>query len=669
MRDFHSPKATFSGRAPLLFSLIFVLFFLMLQQAFSLGVQADEGVHITMANEVARGQTIYLDRFENKMPASELLMAGLVKMGARPVETGRLLSIGAMLISGLSLMAITQLILTHASQGLSRRTIQLAGFATLILFYLSPLNIFWSRLFLLESFVIFFASLSALFLLRAIYSPHPQPVRWFVSGLLLGFAILFKQTAVVTVTAYAVFVIGYSLYIVLTGKRSFGTACKHLLIWAAGLLLPLIGFALFLISQGAFAQFRALASGSDRIAPLDNIAEKLAVFWEWGRKRPLFPLTIMSGLLALPRLLKREFAPLYLPLLWLGAELTAIFLPPELGLSWGGFSHYILPTLAASSLLVGLGIGFVFDRVSFGPVPKKAWLAGALLLALLTLWGWGNDLNHVLFTSTYPMSTQAEEKRIGRILASYIPEEQGALVFGNTIFYHWAERPPLPKFFHYPGYFAELEIGRTADAELVPILTHPADHNLNALLVSGYHLQVRLPDTILDPIFAHWEPVARLSYPYQRDAFLFLPRTPLGDPTADPLAIFEQKIALQKIVAQNPIKGAASIQLTWHTLQADNPPYAVFVHLIKEDQTRIAQHDGQPVQGFYPTQLWQEGEVISDFHWLNLPPHESINIETDTLAVGLYNPETGERLIIDAETGQSEYRIPLREVMQLEIIK
>ena len=70
--------------------------------------------------------------------------------------------------------------------------------------------------------------------------------------------------------------------------------------------------------------------------------------------------------------------------------------------------------------------------------------------------------------------------------------------------------------------------------------------------------------------------------------------------------------------------------------------YVVFVHLIDAQDRIWAQHDGAPAAGEAPTSSWVPGQVVSDSHALDLP----IDLPAGSyrLAVGMYNPATGERL-------------------------
>jgi hypothetical protein len=71
---------------------------------------------------------------------------------------------------------------------------------------------------------------------------------------------------------------------------------------------------------------------------------------------------------------------------------------------------------------------------------------------------------------------------------------------------------------------------------------------------------------------------------------------------------------------------------------------------VAEEGEIASQHDGMPVGGLYPTTLWKAGEEVEDEHPLSL--------STDLvpgdyrLLVGLYRPETGERLPVLGSDGQ-----------------
>jgi len=84
------------------------------------------------------------------------------------------------------------------------------------------------------------------------------------------------------------------------------------------------------------------------------------------------------------------------------------------------------------------------------------------------------------------------------------------------------------------------------------------------------------------------------------------------------------------------------VRLYWQARQKTEVDYTVFVHLTDGSGTLWGQHDSQPRNGYYPTSLWEEGELIEDEHLVPIspdaPPGEY------HLLVGLYLLKTGERL-------------------------
>jgi hypothetical protein len=91
-----------------------------------------------------------------------------------------------------------------------------------------------------------------------------------------------------------------------------------------------------------------------------------------------------------------------------------------------------------------------------------------------------------------------------------------------------------------------------------------------------------------------------------------------------------------------------NLALFWTTNERVPLEATVFIHLRAADGFVRDQADGPPVSGQYPTTAWQPGEVIEDIH--RLPPVE--NNQIDHLAIGLYDPLTGERLPAYGPDGQ-----------------
>jgi hypothetical protein len=98
------------------------------------------------------------------------------------------------------------------------------------------------------------------------------------------------------------------------------------------------------------------------------------------------------------------------------------------------------------------------------------------------------------------------------------------------------------------------------------------------------------------------------------------------------------------------------VLLHWQARQPVSANYHVFVHLLDDQDNRIAQSDGQPALWTRPTSSWRPGELIEDRHGLSLP--SDMPPGDYTLIAGLYLPEGGERL----ETGDRKPYVRLGDV-------
>jgi hypothetical protein len=74
-----------------------------------------------------------------------------------------------------------------------------------------------------------------------------------------------------------------------------------------------------------------------------------------------------------------------------------------------------------------------------------------------------------------------------------------------------------------------------------------------------------------------------------------------------------------------------ALTLYWQSLAPVDADYVVFVHLVDAGGEIVAQGDGPPLDGVYPTSYWRPGEVLADGHLLAAGPAGSYR-----LLVGLY---------------------------------
>lgn len=125
-------------------------------------------------------------------------------------------------------------------------------------------------------------------------------------------------------------------------------------------------------------------------------------------------------------------------------------------------------------------------------------------------------------------------------------------------------------------------------------------------------------------------------------------RKPVGELAE--LASFEHRIALvgvdlprTEVAPGEKLSGS----LVWWAKDSISEDYTVFVQLIGRDGL-IAQYDSQPVRGYYPTSLWEIGEIIDDSFQIAISP--DVQEGSYDLIAGLYRSDSGTRLRVNDGT-------------------
>jgi hypothetical protein len=110
------------------------------------------------------------------------------------------------------------------------------------------------------------------------------------------------------------------------------------------------------------------------------------------------------------------------------------------------------------------------------------------------------------------------------------------------------------------------------------------------------------------------------------------------------------------LAAHGPLQADQQLRLnvTWQPLQTFAEDWKVFVHVVDVNGQVVAQFDGQPLEGAYPTSHWIPGELIKDSYPLRLPSAAASG--PYRVYLGLYNEAIGARLPVP---GDSEGRIIL----------
>jgi len=80
----------------------------------------------------------------------------------------------------------------------------------------------------------------------------------------------------------------------------------------------------------------------------------------------------------------------------------------------------------------------------------------------------------------------------------------------------------------------------------------------------------------------------------------------------------------------------------WRSLTPASMDYTLFVQTLSAEGRLVAQQDGPPLDGRYPTSAWSVGDVVSERRSVTLP--DTIAPGTYSVIVGWYAQPSGERL-------------------------
>jgi hypothetical protein len=113
-------------------------------------------------------------------------------------------------------------------------------------------------------------------------------------------------------------------------------------------------------------------------------------------------------------------------------------------------------------------------------------------------------------------------------------------------------------------------------------------------------------------------------------------------------ATFGGDVVLREAVVARSESGQLQVDLYWSAGTALTEQLRVFVHVLQDGQI-VEQSDAPPAQGYWPLAAWQPGVVVRDRHIIDL--EASYDAAQRQIAVGLYEPDTGERLPVMTPAG------------------
>ncbi|HAJ34126.1 MAG TPA: hypothetical protein DCL15_00320 [Chloroflexi bacterium] len=327
---------------------------------------------------------------------------------------------------------------------------------------------------------------------------------------------------------------------------------------------------------------------------------------------------------------------------------------------WRGAAGVDWLPLAVAVAGVSVGLFFLTQELRNtarrnGDERLRNWLYTTALLLLTT----------GLLTYYDTTRTDPELRLVARRLQQEAQAHDGVLLLRPEMTQHFANvyRGALPVF----GLFQRNDLRR----EDTPVLAHMRAQLARLWVVpnylppdqSGWERALRSEDFLLSD--------DRVTGPSQQRLALYALApaaelvesgvgTVFGDPTASSVSEANGWIRLNGygLTPTATPGGQLLLTLLWESLQPVTTDYQVFVHLLDAQGNKLLQRDGQPVVWLRPTSTWQPGDVIVDRYGLLLP--STLPAGRYTLAVGLYDQVTGQRLAVSA--GPASYAIELGPV-------
>jgi hypothetical protein len=117
--------------------------------------------------------------------------------------------------------------------------------------------------------------------------------------------------------------------------------------------------------------------------------------------------------------------------------------------------------------------------------------------------------------------------------------------------------------------------------------------------------------------------------------------------------------ALEINTATLPAGDSLFLTLHWRTHAAIRDDLTAFVHIAADEKSPpVAQRDGAPCQGFYPTSLWRPSDVTPDAFAITIPPETPPG--NYNVYVGWYHPTTLARAVLlsaDVDAGDNRAQI------------
>lgn len=393
---------------------------LLVATTFMVSVGNDVGTFLTIADGVNRGQLPYRDFFDHKPPGIYYLFALILQVSGHSLTAVRVVHLVAIVM----VAGLTALLARRLHDGV---TGMLAG-----LMVLYGGSAFSATQMTAEVWVALFTVCAIGWLLRRWPTSDLAWTDWLLVGLLLGLATLFKQTALLTLLAVAIWA-GFC-----PDPRI--TLTRRLPGLFLGFAMPIILAGLYFASQNGLTELwtdvvvaNMCCYGAQERASL--LRDGLVIV----RAFPLFWLGLAAALVMAPATLHRTKlgAPPAAALLWL---VVATSLLP---LAHRAYIHYLFHAMPAAAILSAAAVVVVIKRLA----AKSALAAGVtacilLALALVDAPRWPPYL-------AWTQRVQRQQSEVVEFIQKHTATEEPILAISSEPqFYFLSDRPPATRWLY-----------------------------------------------------------------------------------------------------------------------------------------------------------------------------------------------------------------------------
>lgn len=486
---------------------------------------------------------------------------------------------------------------------------------------------FWSQAIIAEVYTLH-ALLTALALWVALDAPSPRKgtrLAW-----LVGLGLAHHRTAILWLPGLAAWA---WLSSAPRGWRWLPT--KRLLALSAGLILPQLLYLYIPLRAAATPYLQVPLGAGESLALYDHSARGFVQF-VLGRAfagELLSPLQALAQAPAAFALIVRNLSGLGLALAAIGLAqlaharargslaLTTLIALSQLAfnLFYGIGDVYVLyaPIYLIAALWMGVGLAALSSGAArwLPRTPRLGALAPPALGMLLPIW---------MVLANLPAIDRSHDRRAiqfwEQILAEPLPER--AILVSN-------DRDEMT-----PLFYLQHVDGRRPDLTgLFPLIVDRAGWQ-NVGQVTASALATGRPVFLVKPmpgLDARFDVQPRGAVVEVTGEVTTTPGAPWGDVGG---AIVLEDVEIQPPTVTLSAGQMVTVTLYWRPLQPLSANYTSFVHLLDGRDEKIAQHDAPPGGVYYPTSLWQPGELLRDRHPLVLP--EVVPSGPYSLRIGLY---------------------------------